>query len=657
MKRIITLLLLVICSLNSTYAQHFSLQTREIQTKNGGKYVEVLNNPKRNPMSCSWRDVDVPCTLSLGHYTNANNQADEYCYLMLELEHKDLNEKIGSIAGVDIILTNGEKLDFLNGLTSPIYDYEGDTLTILLNAWSATDNWGGDDCGYRSTYRRSEMLETPTTASVYLFNQLSLYDIETIAINGRRRFKPQFKSAELIEAYVDGLHNVLPQIKGLPDLLNLDRSWTRKPVETFLTDLKGGGYKAQWDVPLAILKDLKEGDEEIDFWFAIEKNATDEVPRLLFLCDGYEKPERKSSIVSISITLSNGAKYQVLMAQMDVDHAYDVSMSAKLSSFYQNELSNKLHPKTLLQQLAKYDIVEVTMAENKYDLRNADASSADAFTRMCKALLEKTGDADLYALNTPAAAARPTATPKPAAKPAQPAVRPTQPTPKPTPKPAPQTTKSEAERIAEADRRAVELMTQGQTQQTQKPTQPSTGESGGFLLKAQGKLKYSRHISRKDHIAPREMVHTPLALFTSRAIPLDVVVELVDGAKGVGKVQSSTSSDGKQKSVSVRPSEFYCRVSGFEEVPCALMSVGYDAANTEQIKTSSFTYNLPSSWKRSKVKEYAKAFAEDLARLGVGWSESKDRYIGSYEGHYLMLDYGANGQDNHIYLYISYAEK
>ena len=213
---------------------------------------------------------------------------------------------------------------------------------------------------------------------------------------------------------------------------------------------------------------------------------------------------------------------------------------------------------------------------------------------------------------------------------------------------------TKAEAIAEADRRAVELMTQGQTQQTQKP---KNGESGGFLMKAQGKLKYSRYISRKDHIAPREMVHTPLALFTSRAIPLEVVVELVDGAKGVGKVQSSTSSDGKQKSVSVRPSEFYCRVSGFEEVPCTLMSVGYDAANTEQIKTSSFTYNLPSSWKRSKVKEYAKAFAEDLARLGVGWSESKDRYIGSYEGHYLMLDYGTNGQDNHIYLYISYTEK
>lgn len=563
------------------------------------------------------------------------------------MEDSDLSKYVKAVYQVELLLSNNEVFIFGSDVPSifePTMDeYEGDKLSIDLNPRRCI-----------STYRDDEDMYGAAEVSSYFYNQLSLYDIKAMLLNGSQLFVPQFKSSEYIKSLVGGMRLKSPIQKGLPDVLNLDRSWTRKRVSSQVFDLKDGGYRAEWNKPLAI---SKSDDEKIVFWFTIEKKATDEVPRLVFLCYGYEKPKRESSYLSISITLSNGAKYQVLVAQMDVKIGYDVSMSAKLSSFYQNELSNKLHPKTLLQQLAKYDIVEVTMAENKYDLRNADASSADAFTRMCKALLEKTGDADLYALNTPAAAARPTTTPKPAAKPAQPAVRPTQPTPKPTPKPATQPTKSDAEAIAEADRRAVELMTQGQTQQTPKPTQPSTGESGGFLLKAQGKLKYSRYISRKDHIAPREMVHTPLALFTSRAIPLEVVVELVDGAKGVGKVQSSTSSDGKQQSVSLRPSEFYCRVSGFEEVPCVLMNVGYDAANTEQIKTSSFTYNLPSSWKRSKVKEYAKAFAEDLARLGVGWSESKDRYIGSYEGHYLMLDYGTNGQDNHIYLYISYTEE
>lgn len=652
MKRIIALLLLVMCSLNSSFAQTHRVEVKKFKDSYDHDIVESSYPLSTYNFTCKWDSATVPCTFYIRHHMGFDNQPSPNFTFYLWLEDSDLSKYVKGVYQVEILLSNNEVFIFgtdeISWLTQSMDVYNDDELNIVLMPYGAYAR------EYISSYRDDDEIDNEAGASTYFYNQLSLYDIKAILLNGSQLFVPQFKSSEYIKSLVGGMRKKSPIQKGLPDVLNLDRSWTRKRVSSQVFDLKDGGYRATWNKDLAI---SKGDDEKIVFSFDIEKNATDEVPRLVFLCNGYEKPKRESSILSISITLSNGAKYQVLVAQMDVNIIYDVSMSAKLSSFYQNELSNKLHPKTLLQQLAKYDIVEVTMAENKYDLRNADASSADAFTRMCKTLLENTGAADLYALNTPAAAARPTNTPKPAAKPAQPAVRPTQPTPKPTPKPAPQPTKSEAERIAEADRRAVELMTQGQTQQTQKPTQPSTGESGGFLLKAQGKLKYSRHISRKDHIAPREMVHTPLALFTSRAIPLDVVVELVDGAKGVGKVQSSTSSDGKQKSVSVRPSEFYCRVSGFEEVPCTLMSVGYDAANTEQIKTSSFTYNLPSSWKRSKVKEYAKAFVEDMARLGVGWSESKDRYIGSYEGHYLMLDYGTNGQDNHIYLYISYAER
>lgn len=649
MKRIIALLLLVMCSFNSSFAQTHRVEVKKFKDSYDHDIVESSYPLSTYNFTCKWDSATVPCTFYIRHHMGFDNQPSPNFTFYLWLEDSDLSKYVKGVYQVEILLSNNEVFIFgtdeISWLTQSMDVYNDDELNIVLMPYGAYAR------EYISSYRDDDEIDNEAGASTYFYNQLSLYDIKAILLNGSQLFVPQFKSSEYIKSLVGGMRKKSPIQKGLPDVLNLDRSWTRKRVSSQVFDLKDGGYRATWNKDLAI---SKGDDEKIVFSFDIEKNATDEVPRLVFLCNGYEKPKRESSILSISITLSNGAKYQVLVAQMDVNIIYDVSMSAKLSSFYQNELSNKLHPKTLLQQLAKYDIVEVTMAENKYDLRNADASSADAFTRMCKTLLENTGAADLYALNTPAAAARPTNTPKPAAKPAQPAVRPTQPTPKPTPKPATQPTKSEAEAIAEADRRAVELMTQGQTQQTPKP---KNGESGGFLLKAQGKLKYSRHISRKDHIAPREMVHTPLALFTSRAIPLDVVVELVDGAKGVGTVQTSTSSDGKQKSVSVRPSEFYCRVSGFEEVPCVLMSVGYDAANTEQIKTSSFTYNLPSSWKRSKVKEYAKAFAEDLARLGVGWSESKDRYIGSYEGHYLMLDYGTNGQDNHIYLYISYTEK
>ncbi|MBQ1222040.1 MAG: hypothetical protein IIX78_05815, partial [Alistipes sp.] len=555
MKRIIALLLLVMCSLNSTYAQTHRVDVKKFKDSYDHDIVESSYHLSTYNFTCKWDSATVPCTFFIRHHMGFDNQPSPNFTFYLWLQDSDLSKYVKGVYKVEILLSNNEVFIFgtdeISWLSQSMDVYNDDELNIVLMPYGANAR------EYISSYRDDDEIDSEAGASTYFYNQLSLYDIKAILLNGSQLFVPQFKSSDYIKSLVGGMRLKGPIQEGLPDVNNLDRSWTRKRVGSQVIDLKDGGYRAEWNEPLVI---SKGDDEEIDFWFAIEKNATDEVPRLLFLCDGYEKPKRESSYLSISITLSNGAKYQVLVAQMDVDYAYDVSMSAKLSSFYQND---KLHPKTLLQQLAKYDIVEVTMAQNKYDLRNADASSADAFTRMCKALLEKTGDADLYALNTPAAAARPTATPKPAAKPAQPAVRQTQPTSKPTPKPATQTTKSEAEAIAEADRRAVELMTQGQTQQTQKPTQPSTGESEGFLLKAQGKLKYSRHISRKDHIAPREMVHTPLALFTSRAIPLDVVVELVDGAKGVGKVQTSTSSDGKQQSVSVRPSEFHCRVSGF----------------------------------------------------------------------------------------------
>lgn len=605
-------------------------------------------------MFCSWWNANVSCVLSVGHYTNANGKADEACYLMLELVHKDLKPRLGSVSGVDICLSNGEKLNFMNdNLFDPIFDYDGDSLLIYLYAWSSFF----DGTGYSSSYRSSGMINTPAAASMYLFNQLSLYDIETIAINGGMPFKPQFKSANLIKAYVKELHTKSPAIKGLPDVNSLQR-YGKKINVSIKENVKNG------TIPLVVtsstLNAPLSSEKTLKYHFEVSHYSETRSPVLAINSSGYKLPDIKTywgKKIILLLRLSNGEELFSRAAVPQMTLLYNqCHLLVALDSFSTDE---NLTPRAVLQRLANNDIVEMRLVDhtNRIDLSKADGFSSNVFSAMCEALLEKTGAADLYALNTPAAAARPTTTPKPAAKPAQPAVRPTQPTPKPTPKPATQPTKSEAERIAEADRRAVELMTQGQTQQTPKPTQPSTGESGGFLLKAQGKLKYSRYISRKDHIAPREMVHTPLALFTSRAIPLEVVVELVDGAKGVGKVQSTTSSDGKQKSVSVRPSEFYCRVSGFEEVPCALMSVGYDAANTEQIKTSSFTYNLPSSWKRSKVKEYAKAFAEDLARMGVGWSESKDRNIGSYEGHYLMLDYGTNSQDNHIYLYISYTEE
>ena len=146
-------------------------------------------------------------------------------------------------------------------------------------------------------------------------------------------------------------------------------------------------------------------------------------------------------------------------------------------------------------------------------------------------------------------------------------------------------------------------------------------------------------------------MNTPLALVTSRAIPMDALLEIVDGAKGVGAAKVSNGTQ-----VMLQPTEFYCRVRGYEDMPCSVMSVDYEANDKEHIKAASFLYLLPESWKRAKVKEYAKAFSDDMHRLGMRWSETNDSYVGSYEGHSITISYGSKSDDNHIYVYIRYAK-
>lgn len=206
-----------------------------------------------------------------------------------------------------------------------------------------------------------------------------------------------------------------------------------------------------------------------------------------------------------------------------------------------------------------------------------------------------------------------------------------------------------------------------QTATTAKPT-PATAKTNqaattpkaeptGFLAVARDKLKYGRHIARYDHIAPRQLIYTPLALFTSREIPMDALVSIVDGTKGIGKVEVSTSADGKQKYATVRPTEFYCRLKGFEEVPCALMSAGYESKNHDRIKTLSYTYSLPANWKRAEVKAYAKAFSEDMHRIGVSWTEEKEGFTATLKGNYIQIQYSGKGEDNFIYVYIRLSDQ
>lgn len=313
--------------------------------------------------------------------------------------------------------------------------------------------------------------------------------------------------------------------------------------------------------------------------------------------------------------------------------------------------------KYLFNQLALYDIVEIKLDEH---VVQPSFRSSDLIRSLIKELR----------LYLPSANSLPDpnrldhswarkATPSKPAVPVQKSVAPSHSATKPTNTVAPKPTQPAAKPTTKPVAKSAPTTSKPATKsaETNKPTATQKAEPTGFLSAAQNKLKYDRHIARYDHIAPHQLMHSPLALFTSRAIPMDDLVSIVDGAKGVGKVTVSTSSDGKQKSATVHPTEFYCRLRGFEEVPCSLMSVGYEADNQQQIKTATFTYDLPSSWKRGKVKEYAEAFSNDMHRIGMQWTEEKDRYVGTYNGHYIMISYGGKGDDNFIYVYIRYADE
>ena len=360
--------------------------------------------------SCTWDSVEVPCTFCLRHYIFSDK---ENCVFYIYLTDSNLEKFVKGVYMAEIQLSNNEIFifDMSDDLFSDLGSYDGDQLMVILDPFS---NYREYESSYRSDYE----INNKAVGTSYFYNQLSLYDIKTIRFNERHTFIPQFKSSEYIKSLVAELRSTLTDKRPLPDINNLDRSWAQKRVCTTVINLKGNGYRANWDMPLRI---SMPDDVEVNFRFAIEKSATEEVPHIIFLCNGYEMPKRESNKVSISITLSNGARYQVFLAKATEGGIWcDVHMSAKLSSFYQHQISNKLHPKTILQQLATYDIEEITIAQCKYNLRNANGSTADAFTLMCKELLQKTGEADLYELTTPAPAVRPTTTPKtPATKPAQ----------------------------------------------------------------------------------------------------------------------------------------------------------------------------------------------------------------------------------------------
>ena len=192
-------------------------------------------------------------------------------------------------------------------------------------------------------------------------------------------------------------------------------------------------------------------------------------------------------------------------------------------------------------------------------------------------------------------------------------------------------------------------------------TEP-TKKKGSFLLTEHANLKYRQHISRKDHIAPPELIYTPLAMVTSRDIPVDALKSIVEKAKGVKKCEI-TKGDWRGVVLNVTPADesFYLRVMGAEEMPCKYMTATYDEKNTDKITSLSFSYALPKGWTSKDVEQYGKLLSEDLIKRGVmmkkkKWEGSKG-YKCYYKGHTISIMYDkkvSKWLEPHISILITY---
>lgn len=642
MKRILLLLSLLLCGVTYVVAQNYKVKIYRERFDDGDQYVDVSYAERATPLQNKWKVEGVAntslteCKFWLRHFNRSEGTEDKHCLLYFLFFSID-REAVEPLNSVELLLSNGERLKldthaidnvpYLAFYLKPYHVFlEEPQYTSTFRTWPTFNS--NNPSGALSDFWRNLELET----SRHLFNQLALYDIKQMTIYKKVGYKlekvnlyPPFRSSELFKPLIAKLRSSLTDKSSLPDINNLDRSWARKNINVKIVPSRGYGYEAHWENYISTVT-----SNNIDFKFPLFHDIENNRAIIDFFSIGYQLLDRMSYVGKdspMTIKLSNGVEFATKKAACQPTlTSRRVNFRAALDEFADTRNpSVMVAPKTMLQQLAKYDVVEVKFLNHTIDLRNVDSSTAELFGKMCKALLEKTGAAELYSLTTPVSAVRQTTSSKA-----------TQPATKPATKPIQTATKSA---------------------ETNKPTATQKAEPTGFLSAAQNKLKYGRHIARYDHIAPSQLMHSPLALFTSRAIPMDDLVSIVDGAKGVGKVTVSTSSDGKQKSATVHPTEFYCRLRGFEEVPCSLMSVGYEADNQQQIKTATFTYDLPSSWKRGKVKEYAEAFSNDMHRIGMQWTEEKDRYVGTYNGHYIMISYGGKGDDNFIYVYICYADE
>ena len=445
--------------------------------------------------------------------------------------------------------------------------------------------------------------------SRYVLNQLMLYDIVTlelcnISVDGyfyydfesKILFKTKSRSSEIIRTLVDALRDKVSDKTALPDVNNLDRSWSKSP----LIRIVDGVARYEND----IIADVAPG-KKMSFNFELGYYSDTKIPYFEFYSKDYTPINLKpywSEKISVWFKLSNGVKYTTQQALCDATITSNrMKFRASMNTFCDSRTPNKaVQPKALLQQLSTYDILEMGVLGKPIDLSQCDGSTAEHFAEMCEKMLKYTGDANCF----PTITKQPSASHTPAKSSATPAK-----------------SQSEAIAIAQDDKRAVYLM------------------------------EYANKIDRKEYISPRETVYTPMAMFTSRDIPREAVQMIMESAKGVKKCEFKR--DKYDSEVHVTPDGFYLRVRGYDAMPCRYMTVTYDNDNLDKMTDLYFNYAMPKGWGKGDIAKYAKAISEDINKLGVqmkkrSWKGGSIGYQCYYQGHTISIMYSTK--------YIKYSE-
>ena len=604
MKRIFVILFCLLCLIGESFAQKDakSWNIAGRVAKGEGQSFAFIEELELECLADDGSDRTLKFNFKLNYKKDSEEGKYEWHLTLFNISgirafYDDLNisEKGGDIVEfITLRLSSGERLSFMSTdgcwVGSSVLDYSDFSL-----------------CDYRGGNK--ECSEDEVSNTRYVLNQLMLYDIVTLELcniyvdgyfyyefESKILFKTKFRSSEIIRPLVDALRDKVSDKTALPDVNNLDHSWSKAP----LIRIVDGVARYEND----IIANVAPG-KKMSFNFGLGYYSDTKIPYLEFNNMGYEPINLRSywgKDIPVWFKLSNGVKYITQQALCSATiKSNRMKFRASMNTFCDSRTPNKaIQPKALLQQLSTYDIVEMGVLGKPIDLSQCDGSTAEHFAEMCEKMLKHTGDANCF----PTITKQPSTSHTPAKSSATPAK-----------------SQSEAIAIAQADKRAVYLM------------------------------EYANKIDRKGYISPREAVYTPMAMFTSRDIPREAVQMIMESAKGVKKCEFKR--DKYDSEVHVTPDDFSLRVRGYDAMPCRYMTVTYDNDNLDKMTDLYFNYAMPKGWGKGDIAKYAKAISEDINKLGVqmkkrSWKGGSIGYQCYYQGHTISIMYSTK--------YIKYSE-